>query len=492
MMSSHTITLFTTPPPAGGGLSSFMVSMLVHSTALGMVSVALGNTTHIIDDRQINERYTLRLVEVHSTQPQVRSSVGSGIMYPGPHGVTGAAQAGGRPDARSSAPRQLAHSAPQTLVQPDVPPDVVLPQDTPIPAALLWSSVNSHVKKIIPPPLQEATTAEVPPTLDPPNHELNLTDLKISGTSFATVTPAPPPSTTSPLVVHGQQPVQRVPEMASSQSEPPTRAALLSISDLQMRDGIIALPPANETAPASSSGVLVTGHGENGQQGGSGDSGSEQTGAGAGQGAGDKGDKGAGNKVSNKEANVTTAIGSARKNDAKTESNQASGVIPLADSGNRSLVDRINLPKNGRFGVVVVGSSPAERYPETIGVWGDRLAYTVYVHAGLARNWILQYSVPRSAEAAAAGEVVRPDAPWPFYIVVPHIALGELNSDAIMVHGFVNAAGRFEQLAVVSPPEFAQSAFMLNTLQEWKFRPATQNGKVTTVEVLLIIPEEPD
>ena len=140
----------------------------------------------------------------------------------------------------------------------------------------------------------------------------------------------------------------------------------------------------------------------------------------------------------------------------------------------------------------MVGSSLAEAYPETIGVWGSRLAYTVYVHAGLARNWILQYSVPRSTEAASAGDIFRPDAPWPFYIVVPHIALDKLNADAILVHGFVSAGGRFEQLAIVSPPEFGQREFVLNALQEWKFRPAIQNGHVTTVEVLLIIPEEPD
>jgi hypothetical protein len=100
--------------------------------------------------------------------------------------------------------------------------------------------------------------------------------------------------------------------------------------------------------------------------------------------------------------------------------------------------------------------------------------------------------MPRSAEAATAGDVVRPDPPWPFYIVVPHIAADDVNADALMIHGFVNAAGRFEQLGVVSPPDFAQSEFVLNTLEEWKFRPAVQNGQVTTVEVLLIIPEDPD
>jgi hypothetical protein len=147
------------------------------------------------------------------------------------------------------------------------------------------------------------------------------------------------------------------------------------------------------------------------------------------------------------------------------------------------------LSKDGKFGIVVVGSSLAEQYPETQGLWGGRLAYSVYVHVGLAKNWILQYSLPRSVDAAAAGEDVRPDAPWPFDIVVPHKALSGLNANALVIHGFVNIAGRFEQLAVVSPRGFAQEALMLSALRDWQFRPAGQRGRSTAVEVLLIIPE---
>jgi hypothetical protein len=59
-----------------------------------------------------------------------------------------------------------------------------------------------------------------------------------------------------------------------------------------------------------------------------------------------------------------------------------------------------------------------------------------------------------------------------------------------MVHGFVNAAGHFERLALVFPADFAKAKFLLSALQQWEFRPARQNGQVAAVEVLLIIPEE--
>jgi hypothetical protein len=61
-----------------------------------------------------------------------------------------------------------------------------------------------------------------------------------------------------------------------------------------------------------------------------------------------------------------------------------------------------------------------------------------------------------------------------------------------MVHGFVNQAGRFEQLAIVFPPQFAQARFVLDALALWQFRPATQGGQNIKVEVLLIIPETPE
>jgi hypothetical protein len=163
------------------------------------------------------------------------------------------------------------------------------------------------------------------------------------------------------------------------------------------------------------------------------------------------------------------------------------GDTGLNTGGGRS-IEEISQPKGGRFGVVVVGSSLAEDYPETVDVWRGRLAYTVYLHVGTAKNWIMQYSLPRSKEATSPGILVgRPDAPWPYDMTRPSIDAG-VNANAIMVHGFVNALGRFEQLAIVFPTELAETKFLLHALQQWQFRPASQNGVPTSVEVLLIIP----
>ncbi len=167
-----------------------------------------------------------------------------------------------------------------------------------------------------------------------------------------------------------------------------------------------------------------------------------------------------------------------------------SGASQAADAGSdaQPTVTRIVMPKDGKFGVVVVGSSMAEEYPETVGLWGSRMAYTVYLHVGLGKSWILQYSLPQAADNGTAARI---DAPWPYDMERPGLAPGDLNGDAIIVHGFVNTAGRFEKLAIVFPVEFcAGASSCLARLSSGEFRAAMQNGLLTAVEVLLIIPAE--
>jgi len=102
----------------------------------------------------------------------------------------------------------------------------------------------------------------------------------------------------------------------------------------------------------------------------------------------------------------------------------------------------------------------------------------------------MQYSLPQSEDADEAGNVLQLNAPWPYTIVRPENGAGEMEADALMVHGFVNTAGRFEGLNIVVPPDYEGSKVMLKSLEQWEFRPAVQNGQNVRVEVLLIITEE--
>jgi hypothetical protein len=501
MRSSGIVTLFTVQPPPRRGPSSFLVSLLVHGVAFGLLFLGLRRAAHL-EDRPVIQRYTVRLLDPPKLEPQKPQSARGGITYSGSQNDSLAPAPGGSPATLSYVPPQVAplHPVPQTLVQPDVPPDLQLAQVVPIPVVVMWSPDNTPLKKIVPPPPQEPTAADVLPAIIKPNREPDLADLKISATPFRTQAPTLPPSTTSPLVVRRPEPIKQIPVTSSVKSEQPAPARVMSLSDIQSREPVM-IPLANQTAQSASSEWLTLGLPEKSSgAGGGGNPASKQNGIGAGEGPSNQAGKQSGNgAAANSGAQAAKAApggGSTARNGDNTGlapgtgtgSTVSSGAIAGSGIGEPS-VTRITLPKDGQFGVVVVGSSLAEQYPETVEIWKGRLVYTVYLHVGLSKNWILQYSLPRTEEAAATASVTRPEAPWPYDILRPDLLPADFNSDAVMVHGFINLAGAFERLAVVFPPDFTQAKFLLNALKQWHFRPASQAGKITAVEVLLIIPE---
>ena len=476
MSSSRTITLFSDRPDPFVSGSSFAVSILMHGAIIGVVALAIlyGPQNH----RIVTERYAVRHLELHAPEPQARKT--AGIAYPGPHPKAKTPAPGGEQSAQAEALRITAQGAPgaQTLVQPKIKNPVTLAKEIPVPTAVIWSPEKAEVKTIVPPKPAPPTASEVKPVLDQPNEEVNLADLGISASELATRKQPILPSTTSPIVVHGPDKVQLPPATTSDSAAQPTPTAVMSLSDTRMANGTVTLPPVNETVSKASPGALAPGQGKGSSQDAKGKSPAKAGGSSAAQGAGTKGEK------------TASAGANGKQNAAKTEPAQDSG--SGNNAGSHPGYDVIKLPKDGEFGAVVVGSSLEDKYPETAELWSGRMSYTVYLHVGLAHSWILQYSLSRADDAASGGNTTHIDAPWPYNIVRPNIAPGAIDADALMIHGFVNQAGRFEQLAVAFPPDFAQAKFVLDALAKWEFRPATQGGQNVKVEVVLVIPEVPE
>jgi hypothetical protein len=475
-MPLPTITLFTAPEPPRNAPSPILISLLLHGTAIGAISLGLTEAARIVV-RPVQQRYALRLLELHSTQPSLHSAASD----------MRSTASGTQPDANRieypalAQPALAMHvptlqKAAHTLIQPNLPRAIA---DTPVPSVLLWSREQpeqSHLRKLTAPAQATTPPPDVAPSLAPPNSEVRVADIRLSPAPSVTVAPLPAPATTSPLAAHEPQPSTKPAQMASTANAAPAPAAVLSISDLRMKDGTIPLPPVNQAAEDRAQGALSTGSAE----------------AGAAKAEPAKTDP-AGREM-DKDRKLLEGMHTAAAQRADFEiapaasasdAAQAADPSPDPSSTNGSSVTRISLPRNGSFGVTVIGSSVTDEYPETAGIWGDRLAYTVYIHTGLARNWIMQYALPA---AAGAAQQIRPDAPWPFYIVVPHIAPDDVNAAAILVHGYVNAEGRFEQLAIVSPPGLPRRDSLLSALQEWQFRPAIESRQNTAVEVLLVVP----
>ena len=452
-------TLFSERLDTGQRPTSFIASFVVHAVAISLVLFSFAYKPPVI--KVIAEHYTIRQLDLHMPVPPQRANK-ENAAYPKRHS-----------DDTSSASKQApklpvlrlathAITGPQTLIQPDLANNIRLPQPIPVPQVMIWSPSKIVVKNVVPPTPEKPTSANAKPSLERPNQEIPLADVNIASSNLPSVKLHILPSTTSPISVHQPDAAQMPPASASQQSAQPTPAAILSLSDLRMKDGTAVLPPVNQSAAKDSDGVMAPGPVAKPSPK---------------EGNGKPGDAGAGKN---------TASATGIKPDTITPGTDSS--LDSADAG-RPRTTPIALPKDGHFGAVIVGDSLTQQFPEVADVWSGRLAYTAYLHVGLQKSWILQYSLPPNSEASAGGTVVRLEAPWPYSIVRPNLAPGSIDADALMVHGFVDASGRFESLSIVVPEAFAEARFVIAALEQWQFRPATQNGQNAKVEVLLIIPD---
>jgi len=432
-MPGRDLMLFATSMPEHQGPVTFAGSLLVHVLAAAVIWFSLGYKPP--SARVITEHYTIRQLDLSELAAEANARLRNPMQN----------QDAVHPDkaqpAPPSPPKTLANPGLQTLIQPDVPNPVTLPQEIPVPRVLLWSASKTVVKNIVPPLQKNPPAADVVPLLERPNQELRIADVNIASNNQLSLQSQVLPSTTSPIAAQDSIQVEQPPSSLSQLSATPTPAAILSVSDMQLQNGTAALPPVTESQKSDAQGGLAPGQGKN---------------------------------SSAQNASGVHATGSGTATDALGELS----ATPIA------------LSKEGHFAAVIVGNDLEQEYPEIAGQWSGRIAYTAYLHVGLSKSWVLQYSLPPNSEAAAGGNVSRLEAPWPYTIVRPNLPPDAIGADALMIHGFINSSGQFEDLSVVFPQPFAIAQFVLTALQQWQFRAATLHGQPTRVEVLLIIPEQ--
>ncbi|MGO9777612.1 MAG: hypothetical protein ACLQGT_00935 [Terracidiphilus sp.] len=492
MRTSSTISLFSEQPELNQRPYSFVFSILAHGVAFGLIFLGIISAPKVKVQVAV-QRYEVRHLDMHTLDAEMqraRSDLSNEIKAPrAPSKAPAPAKEQVTPPAASpEAPPpalRMVVQAPkgaQTLVQPDIPKPLALNVEIPVPTVVIWAGKKVVVKTIVPPLPEKPVVAEVKPSTQLPNEEQNLAEIAIPAVALPVLLPQPIlPSTTTPLVVTGPKPTPPAPITTAQGSSLPTPAAVMSLSEHRMANGAVTLPPVNSSVATPSPGELAPAEAKNTTPGGHGSQTDKPVEKPSNQAVG----KGAGRPDSAKGGEQTDTAKSAQGANAgsaqKTTAPTGYGIV------NTPTGAHITRPKEGQFGSVVVGSTITEKYPETADLWSGRLSYTVYLPVGLAKNWILQYSLSRAD--SPAGAITRVEPPWPYNIVRPNIAPGTIDADALMIHGFVNQAGRFEALSIAFPPEFAQAQFVLNALSQWEFRPATQNGQNIKVEVLLIIPE---
>jgi hypothetical protein len=145
----------------------------------------------------------------------------------------------------------------------------------------------------------------------------------------------------------------------------------------------------------------------------------------------------------------------------------------------------------------VMQSSSNEAFPEGADALSGRPIYTVYLEVGAPKEWIMQYCVPdapgpiQTGNIVALGNPAPVRAPYPLVTVRPPEDWSH-GADYLLVHGFLDASGRFRNLRILPhrQPDARSSDALLQYLGYWEFRPAVQDGRPVMVEVILAVPPD--
>jgi hypothetical protein len=488
MRSAQSITLFSQQADSDQHSFSWMVSLLLHGMLAAVVAYGMAYAPKLNAHVQTS-RSAMRQIELQQTDPLPHPQTETFSYSPFSTAESRVPGLNRTKRAERNRPEERAQSLAPTLQsarmlwQPSLQAPLAQPVRIPVPSMMIWNAEKTRVKLIVP-PLPKPRAADTTPSLEAPNEEIHLAEHSLS----SVVLPTPSlkskivPGTSTPVAIHDAQPVQAAPATVTQTTATPTPAAVLSLSELRMEKGSVTLPPMNSAGQAMGNGATSSGSVAHAGDGSTG-SGIEKEGGKETKGSG--GDK----QGSHSASSADNGAGHGADYGANVAGDDSARVASTANGQkDAATVARWSLPKDGHFGAVIVGAALPQNDPEATAIWSGRPAYTVYLHVGLAKSWILQYSLPKNA--AAAENLVRLEAPWPYEIVRPNLKAEAMDADTLIVHGFISLEGRFEALNLVYPQQFSQTQFLLGSLAQWRFRPAAQNGKPVRVEALLVIPEE--
>ena len=356
--------------------------------------------------------------------------------------------------------------APETLIQLDLPqPKVEAQLQLPNALTLTNSPLRKLPRPVIRPP--ELPNREIPAQVileaDAPRIQAAAGELPIAAALTERAALPVMPASKSPVAGTGANPAeaatgnfktQEAPVLVAAPNQPaPPRAA-------------VVVPPTSQAAPGGSNGTDPAG----------GSRAAPQASAGAGAGSG-------------KTETAGAAVGGA---------SSQQGNLPIAPPRPQAALPqpvRVTLPRDGKYEVTVTQN--AGIVPGSADFLSGRPVYSVYIHAGDKRDWILQYCLPatspapprRSSTVVSLGPSPAPlAAPFAFVMLRPAVAFAAPDIRYAMVHGFVNENGRLEKLAEVGDRAIKNMQEVMDALAGWEFRPASKDGVAAAVEILLCIP----
>jgi len=383
---------------------------------------------------------------------------------------------------------------PQSLLQPELAPDLPLTAGVRLPEVFFWaprSPLELRAKMMVVPGFDRAPAAvarlDTPPALEAPSE---LPGLPV------TLPPALQALTEAAFGAAARLPL-RLPlpptpagELRGSTTETSSGdpVTVLSLSIVPRPLGEILLIP-----PASQLGVAPQGGGGPGAPG----PGAERSAGGAGgTSAAATGQTAAEENTALPRPDVAGPLPAIVGGPPATD--EAPPAAPSAPAFGAILAGntRIQHPVAGVFDVVVQ-SADADGLPESAGVLTGRPVYSAYLKVGGPREWLLQYCIPGGeAQTAEVSEsVVRLASPSALVAPYPRVTFrpplkARPGVPYVVVHGFLETSGRLESLRVLGLHGAEDAPSLLPVLHQWELRPATQDGQAVRVEILLAIPAE--
>lgn len=387
-------------------------------------------------------------------------------------------------------PKNLISDA--TLIQPLFPPDLpaVVPQ---LPSFRVWTAPLQAPK--IPKPFvapgrrnpapPEQTQAPPPP----PTLELIHADPVPSNLKSALVLPPTPP-----IVLDSRPPQTNLAQTPPSPVGDPVNILSLNDRPVPATDKLV-VPPGNLAGRLGDE----TGFGPGGTTNAPGNSAAARPAESTGGSSSGSGMPNAKSEGADRGATRGSPEGAAGNGAAAAGPHP--GDVAILGAGGRSSPARnapgygvITRQPNGNFDAVVIQSSSLDQFPESKGLLSGRPIYTVYISVGTAKEWALYFCVPGEKTASAAqknvvelGPATPVQAPYPTRLMRPQVTVPAYYK-YVLIHGYVNATGRFERLHVVKPIQPETDDAIVASLSGWEFRAATRDGVKVAVEFLLSIP----
>jgi len=161
-------TPFQQLPRTGRGLFGSVGSIMLHAGFVLFLVFGLQHTPRLAPSPP-HAHETVRMMNLRQTPPAEHASVseaGAARSSPSPPTAPTHPSAVEAPPPTLFAPR--IRSA-QTLLQPDAPPDVILPRSTPIPFIMVWSAQVTPVKPTVSTSPEQVLVANEHPVLTSPN-----------------------------------------------------------------------------------------------------------------------------------------------------------------------------------------------------------------------------------------------------------------------------------------------------------------------------------